>query len=75
MPSLLAINIGNTNISIGLFKDDTLINCLRISTKKGAHKGIVKSGLSPIYGDCPRNNPPDGIILASVVPTITGEFK
>jgi len=71
MPSLLAINIGNTNISIGLFKDDTLINCLRISTKKGA----VKRGLSHIYGDCPPNNPPDGIILSSVVPTVTGDLK
>lgn len=66
MPSLLAINIGNTNISIGLFKDDTLILRHRIPTEDKRYGDSIK--------DIVKESP-EGIILASVVPTVTGELK
>ena len=70
MPNLLAIDIGNTNISVGLFKDDTLINSGKIPT-------VIDKGIENYAGVLKEivKEHPDAIIISSVVPSATDKLK
>lgn len=73
---LLAIDIGNTNIVWGLFKDRTLVAHWRLATdaKKTADEyGVLFSNLLAQAGRTPEQI--GGAILSSVVPALTGTFE
>ncbi len=71
---LLAVDIGNTNIVVGFYAGDKLINSLRFATDHGRtadesalvlHQYMQMKGLSGI----------DGIIIATVVPRLDPIFR
>ncbi|MGE3275575.1 MAG: type III pantothenate kinase [Vicinamibacterales bacterium] len=69
---LLAIDVGNTNIVIGVFKGDELVHSWRLTTireRTADELGILVSDL------CDRHHVPareiTGIVMASVVPPLT----
>ncbi len=70
---LLAIDIGNTNLTLGLYRGDDRVAAWRLAT---AHErmpdeyGLQILGLLEHAGCTPGDI--DGIILASVVPPLTG---
>ncbi len=70
---LLAIDIGNTNLTLGLYRGDERVAAWRLAT---AHErmpdeyGLQILGLLEHAGCAPGDI--DGIILASVVPPLTG---
>lgn len=72
---ILAIDIGNTNIVIGCFRDSEILFRERVSTKHTAtdleYAVTVKTAM-----EMHRLNPQDisGAILSSVVPTVTNTF-
>ena len=70
---LLAIDVGNTNIVIGVFRGATLVHSWRLTTireRTSDELGILVSDL------CDRNeirqSDISGIVIASVVPPLTG---
>lgn len=70
---LLAIDVGNTNIVIGVFRGETLVHSWRLTTireRTSDELGILLSDL------CDRNEirqrDISGIVIASVVPPLTG---
>jgi type III pantothenate kinase len=70
---LLAIDVGNTNIVIGVFRGETLVHSWRLTTireRTSDELGILVSDL------CDRNKirqtDISGIVIASVVPPLTG---
>lgn len=70
---LLAIDVGNTNIVIGVFRGDALVHTWRLTTireRTADELGILITNL------CERNEVRNidisGIIVASVVPPLTG---
>ena len=70
---LLAIDVGNTNIVIGVFRGETLVHSWRLTTireRTSDELGILISNL------CERNEirqtDISGIVIASVVPPLTG---
>lgn len=72
---LLAIDIGNTNITIGLYENETLGPRWRLATdheRMPDEYGLQMLGLLNHAG----HNPGDvsGVCLASVVPPLTGKF-
>lgn len=75
MSRLLAIDIGNTNIVIGLFQSDTLEGTWRISTRlhrTADEYGVLLRGLFAHAGM--KDLAVDGAILSSVVPPLTPMF-
>jgi len=73
---LLAVDIGNTNIVWGLFKNGALLAHWRIATdaKKTADEyGVLFSSLITQAGLTPGGV--GGAILSSVVPALTGTFE
>lgn len=73
---LLAIDIGNTNATVGLFRENDLKGCLRINSHpvRGAdyygrriESLLKKQGIAI--------NVIDGIVIGSVVPRLTEPFK
>ncbi len=73
---LLAIDVGNTNIVIGVFDDATLVHSWRLATMRertGDEHGLLIDGLFANSGiDKGRI---DGIILGSVVPPLTSTMR
>jgi type III pantothenate kinase len=73
---LLAIDVGNTNIVLGVFDDATLVHSWRLATlreRTGDELGLVIDGLFANSGiDKTRI---DGIILGSVVPPQTSTMR
>ena len=70
---LLAIDVGNTNIVIGVFRGETLVHSWRLTTireRTSDELGILISDF------CDRNevrqSDISGIVIASVVPPLTG---
>ena len=70
---LLAIDVGNTNIVVGVFRGETLVHTWRLTTireRTSDELGILITNL------CERNEIRNtdiaGIIIASVVPPLTG---
>jgi type III pantothenate kinase len=73
---LLAIDIGNTNITLGLYDDETLGPRWRLATdhdRMPDEYGITLINLFQHAGLSPQAI--DGIALASVVPPLTGTFE
>ncbi len=70
---LLAIDVGNTNIVIGVFRGDTLVHTWRLTTireRTSDELGILVSSLCERHEI--RKTDISGIIVASVVPPLTG---
>ena len=70
---LLAIDIGNTNLTLGLYRDDERVAAWRLATvheRMPDEYGLQLLGLLEHAGCAPGDI--DGIILASVVPPLTG---
>lgn len=72
---ILAADIGNTNITLGVFDGSTLLKVSRLATQRhrtGEQYAIELKAvfeLENIYGDF------EGAIIGSVVPELTGEIK
>ncbi|MBU1023527.1 type III pantothenate kinase [bacterium] len=73
---LLTIDIGNTNTVIGLFEGDKLITKCRIATDHNATSDQYGSEIIGLlnlrFGETLA---PEGIIISSVVPPLTGTFE
>ena len=68
---LLAIDVGNTNIKLGLFSGGRLINSWRLATdrsKTGDEYGVALQALLMSAGL--KRGDIDGVIMSSVVPGI-----
>jgi type III pantothenate kinase len=73
---LLAADIGNTNVTIGLFEDDRLARSWRAITRANATSDEVASMLTGLLAlDAHRLNELDAIALASVVPPLTETWE
>jgi type III pantothenate kinase len=72
---LLAIDVGNTNIVLGVFEGDRLVESWRLSTlreRTSDEIGIWVAQLFQHRALDPRQI--DGIVMGSVVPPLTGTF-
>jgi type III pantothenate kinase len=70
---LLAIDVGNTNIVIGVFRGETLVHSWRLTTireRTSDELGILLSDLCDRHEV--RQSEISGIVIASVVPPLTG---
>jgi len=70
---LLAIDVGNTNIVLGVFRGGTLAKSWRLATlreRTSDELGILITDLCEHYGIAPADI--SGIVMASVVPPLTG---
>ena len=70
---LLAIDVGNTNIVIGVFRGDTLAHSWRLTTireRTSDELGILVTALCDRHEI--RQTDISGIVMASVVPPLTG---
>lgn len=68
---LLTIDVGNTNITMGVFKEETLLGTFRMTTKRprtSDEYGFTICGILEHRGIMPREI--DAVIVASVVPDI-----
>jgi type III pantothenate kinase len=73
---LLCIDIGNTNIVLGIFQDDTMLNHWRIRTERGMTSdelGILVQGL--FVSVRLQMGSIKGIIISCVVPTLLSSFR
>jgi type III pantothenate kinase len=69
---LLALDIGNTNIVVGVFNDDQLLHSWRLSTQRQRTADEMGMWLLQLFQHghlTPREV--DGAVMASVVPTLT----
>jgi type III pantothenate kinase len=69
---LLALDIGNTNIVVGVFEDDRLLHSWRLSTQR--QRTADEMGIWVVQLFQHRRLDPervDGVVMASVVPTLT----
>ena len=72
-PMLLTIDLGNTNLTIGLYEGETLVHHWRLATEDARmpdEYGLQFLGLLTHIGKTPADL--TGICLASVVPPLTG---
>jgi type III pantothenate kinase len=72
---LLAIDIGNTNITLGLYRDDKIDAAWRLATdheRMPDEYGLLLLGLLEHAGRSPADI--SGVIAASVVPPLTGTW-
>ena len=73
---LLAADIGNTNVSIGLFTDDRLARSWRAITRANATSDEVAAMLTGLLAlDGHRLDELDAVALASVVPPLTETWE
>src|SRR5262245_61407619 len=73
---LLALDVGNTNIVIGIFRGVELIHSWRLTTireRTADELGILVTSLCDHHGV--KRSDIDGIIIASVVPPLTGTLE
>ena len=73
---LLAIDIGNTNIVLGLFREQELLHHWRVSTRRDGtadEYGILLKNLFEVVGIHP--SAVSGVIIASVVPPLQPVFE
>ncbi|MET0762022.1 MAG: type III pantothenate kinase, partial [Thermoleophilaceae bacterium] len=73
---LLAIDVGNTQTHVGMFRDDDLVEHWRYATARFATADELAGGLSTLLGlrDL-RLGDVDAAIVSSVVPTLAHEFE
>jgi type III pantothenate kinase len=73
---LLAADIGNTNVSIGLFEDDRMVHSWRAVTRANATPDEVAATLSGLLAlDGHRLDELDAVAIASVVPPLTETWE
>ncbi len=73
---LLAVDIGNTNLTLGLFDDDRLVGSWRATTAPGATEDELAAQTSALLAlDGHSLERIDGVALASVVPPLTATFS
>lgn len=73
---LLAADIGNTNVTIGLFQDDRLARSWRAITRANATPDEVAAMLTGLLAlDAHRLDELDAIAIASVVPPLTETWE
>ena len=73
---LLAADIGNTNVSLGLFEDETIVRSWRAITRANATSDEVAAGLAGFLAlDGHRLDELDAVALASVVPPLTETWE
>ncbi len=70
---LLTIDIGNSNIVLGIFDGVKLIDEKRINTNKGENVEFYRKELSEVLGDKVKQI--EGVIIGSVVPELDEIFK
>jgi type III pantothenate kinase len=73
---LLAIDVGNTNIVLGVFDGDALVHSWRLQTvreRTSDELGLLVDGLFA-HARLDRQNI-DGVVLGSVVPPLTGTIR
>lgn len=73
---LLAIDVGNTNIVLGVFDDTTLVRSWRLQTVRERtldELGLLVDGL--FAHDGVKHGDITGIVLGSVVPPVTGTIR
>lgn len=72
----LAVDVGNTNITLGLYEGERLAATWRLATvheRMPDEYGILLTQLIAYRGYDPHGV--DGVAIASVVPTLTGTFR
>lgn len=72
---ILAVDIGNTNITIGMFEGDDLVGTFRMTTdiqRTSDEYGIFISQAIQLKGTCSKV---EGVIISSVVPNIMYSFE
>ena len=70
---LLALDVGNSSISFGVFEEDRLLFCSKLSTVRTKCRdeyAVMLSEILKMHGVKPAQL--DGVILSSVVPPLTG---
>jgi type III pantothenate kinase len=73
---LLAADIGNTNVSIGLFEDERMVHSWRAITRATATPDEVAATLSGLLAlDGHRLDELDAVAIASVVPPLTETWE
>ena len=73
---LLAADLGNTNITLGLFDDDRLIGSWRASSRTAATADELAALTSSLLGlDGRRLGELEAVAIASVVPPLTDTFE
>jgi type III pantothenate kinase len=73
---LLAIDVGNTNIVVGVFRDETLVASWRLSTvadRTSDEYGVVMTGL--LRRAQLNESNVHGVAISSVVPPLTATFR
>jgi len=74
--TLLAADIGNTNLTLGLFRAGELIGSWRAGSRTGATSDEVAALVTSLLGlDGHRIDELDSVALASVVPPLTDTFE
>ena len=73
---LLAIDIGNSNVHIGFFKNNKLVHNFDIGI--GANRSVDEYALTikllTVNGNCKMSDV-EGVIIGSVVPSVTGKIQ
>ncbi|MEO6908550.1 MAG: type III pantothenate kinase [Abditibacteriaceae bacterium] len=73
---LLALDIGNTNIVAGLFNGDTLINTWRLATHRQCTGDEMATFFKSTFELCDMDfSNVDGLVISSVVPSLTPEAE
>ena len=73
---LLAADVGNTNITLGLFTDGELVGSWRATAHAGATPDEIAAMVSQMLAlDGHRLDELEAVALASVVPPLTGTFE
>jgi type III pantothenate kinase len=73
---LLAIDAGNTNITLGVFRDEDLIAEWRIVTDHAKHSDEYVADLQDLFQSaCLHLNKIDDVVIASVVPPLDQTLK
>ena len=69
---LLAVDVGNTNISIGIFQNDSIVVKWTLKTDLKTSQEKIRLGISTLFKkDFPEYQKINGVIIGSVVPSIT----
>ena len=74
---LLAVDVGNSNTVVGLFRDDQLLHRWRVSTRSArtADEFAIELAALLAFADQDLRHDVAGVVLASVVPTVTEAFR
>ncbi len=73
---LLAIDVGNTNIVLGVFEDDQLTQSWRLQTLRERTADEIGILVTHLFGERGvEKSRVDGIIISSVVPPLTGTME